>query len=93
MQLHWNISFPLNQGDTEENPDLDKQKKSSEVGEDGEDNSDTENVESENLNSVEGGKKDPFLRRQELLVNSGLAEVANFTGPLAHLQAVFFSFT
>ncbi|GFZ11437.1 pumilio 24 [Actinidia rufa] len=64
----------LDKGDAEENSDLDKQKKSSEVGEDDEDNSDTENVESENLNSVEGGKKDPFLRRQELLVNSGLAE-------------------
>ncbi|XP_057487194.1 pumilio homolog 24-like [Actinidia eriantha] len=71
-----NLSIPslCNKGDAEENSDLDKQKKSSEVGEDGEDNSDTENVESENLNSVEGGKKDPFLRRQELLVNSGLAE-------------------
>ncbi|KAK2645304.1 hypothetical protein Ddye_020499 [Dipteronia dyeriana] len=28
----------------------------------------------EDLHSVEGGKKDSFLRRQELLVNSGLAE-------------------
>ncbi|KAJ0093529.1 hypothetical protein Patl1_24980 [Pistacia atlantica] len=29
---------------------------------------------SEDLHLVEGGKKDPYLRRQELLVNSGLAE-------------------
>ncbi|OMO58377.1 hypothetical protein COLO4_34697 [Corchorus olitorius] len=28
----------------------------------------------ENLNSVEGGKKDPSLRRRELLISSGLAE-------------------
>ncbi|KAG2721386.1 hypothetical protein I3760_02G079700 [Carya illinoinensis] len=28
----------------------------------------------DDLHLVEGGKKDPFLRRQELLVNSGLAE-------------------
>lgn len=29
----------------------------------------------ENLYSAEGGKKDPFLRRRELLVSSQLAEV------------------
>lgn len=28
---------------------------------------------------VEGGKKDPSVRRQELLVNSGLAEVRYFS--------------
>ncbi|XP_057476853.1 pumilio homolog 24-like [Actinidia eriantha] len=71
-----NLSIPslCHKGDGEENADLDKQKESSDVGEDGEHNSDTENVVTENLNSVEGGKKDPFLQRQELLVNSGLAE-------------------
>lgn len=30
---------------------------------------------------VEGGKKDPFVRRQELLVKSGLAEVCCLTLP------------
>lgn len=29
----------------------------------------------ENVKSVAGGKKDPILRRRELLVDSGLAEV------------------
>ncbi|WCJ23422.1 pumilio 24 [Euphorbia peplus] len=33
-----------------------------------------ESTSSENVPSVEGGKKDPSLRRQELLVGSGLAE-------------------
>ncbi|XP_030975160.1 pumilio homolog 24 [Quercus lobata] len=33
-----------------------------------------ENTSGDELHLVEGGKKDPFLRRQELLVNSGLAE-------------------
>ncbi|KAL6990025.1 hypothetical protein U1Q18_015777 [Sarracenia purpurea var. burkii] len=61
-----------------------KQKKHSGVSEDGEeDNIDREGVETEsnkrrstgeNLQSIGGGKKDPLLRRQELLVNSGLAE-------------------
>lgn len=32
----------------------------------------------ENLPVVEGGKKDPQLRRQELLISSGLAEVCGF---------------
>lgn len=31
-----------------------------------------------NLSLVEGGKKDPHVRRQELLVDSGLAEVCGF---------------
>jgi pumilio family protein 6 len=39
----------------------------------GEGNKDTSS--GDNIQLVEGGKKDPFLRRQELLVNSGLAEV------------------
>lgn len=29
----------------------------------------------ENVKSVAGGKKDPIVRRRELLVDSGLAEV------------------
>lgn len=33
------------------------------------------NTSSEILHSVEGGKKDAILRRQELLIDSGLAEV------------------
>lgn len=71
------ISIPslCTKGGKEVNSGLDKQE-SSEVGEDGEeDNSDTEDVTTEsNKETNEGGKKDPFLRRQELLVNSGLAE-------------------
>uniref|UniRef100_A0A2N9HEV0 PUM-HD domain-containing protein n=1 Tax=Fagus sylvatica TaxID=28930 RepID=A0A2N9HEV0_FAGSY len=38
---------------------------------------------------VEGGKKDPFLRRQELLVNSGLAEVRCFTFWILYLHFIF----
>lgn len=38
----------------------------------------------EDIHLVEGGKKDPYLRRQELLVNSGLAEVCV-------VQRLFFS--
>lgn len=30
---------------------------------------------------AESGKKDPFVRRQELLINSGLAEVGCFSFP------------
>ncbi|KAF7146008.1 hypothetical protein RHSIM_Rhsim04G0228200 [Rhododendron simsii] len=66
----------LDKGGLEVNSDLDKREKSSKVGEDvEEDNSDTEDVTTESdKRANEGGKKDPFLRRQELLVNSGLAE-------------------
>lgn len=32
----------------------------------------------DSLHAVEGGKKDPSIRRQELLVKSGLAEVCYF---------------
>lgn len=69
--------FPLYQGGLEVNSDLDKPVKSAKVGQDvEEDNSDTEDVTTESdKRTNEGGKKDPFLRRQELLVNSGLAEV------------------
>lgn len=28
---------------------------------------------------AESGRKDPFIRRQELLIQSGLAEVASFS--------------
>ncbi|KAF8401414.1 hypothetical protein HHK36_012353 [Tetracentron sinense] len=67
------------------NSDLEKQTKSSEVGESGDKvaESDAEatvvDIEnstnpSESLQLVEGGKKDPSLRILELLVNSGLAE-------------------
>lgn len=71
--------FPLYQGGLEVNSDLDKPVKSAKVGQDvEEDNSDTEDVTTESdKRTNEGGKKDPFLRRQELLVNSGLAEVGN----------------
>lgn len=48
--------------------------KSSEDKDDDVDMSDAE----ENVKSVAGGKKDPILRRKELLVDSGLAEVYFF---------------
>lgn len=38
----------------------------------------------DDLHLAEGGKKDPFLRRLELLVNSGLAEVCCFTFWILH---------
>lgn len=83
--------FSLYQGGKEVNSGLDKQE-SSEVGEDGEeDNSDTEDITTDsNKETNEGGKKDPFLRRQELLVNSGLAEVGNSTAPFARLYEYLF---
>jgi hypothetical protein len=34
---------------------------------------------------ADGGKKDPFVRRQELLINSGLAEVGSFCFPSTYL--------
>lgn len=37
-----------------------------------------EATNSEDAHSVEGGKKDPSVRRHELLVDSGLAEVCYF---------------
>lgn len=84
--------FPLYQGGLEVNSDLDKLEKSSKVGEDvEEDNSDTEDATTESdKRTNEGGKKDPFLRRQELLVNSGLAEVGNSTAPLHAFTNVLF---
>lgn len=36
----------------------------------------------EDLHLAEGGKKDPSLRRMELLVSSGLAEVCFPSSPL-----------
>ena len=48
-----------------------------------------ENTSGDELHLVEGGKKDPFLRRQELLVNSGLAEVCYFTFWNPYLHFVF----
>lgn len=69
------------------NSELDEQTKASEVDEvDEENKSDTEEITanrnpsgSETLHLSDSGKKDPFLRRQELLVNSGLAEVCCLT--------------
>lgn len=58
--------------------------KTLEVGEDVEEDRDTEEVAAEtkkdsnyggSVDLIEGGKKDPLLRRRELLVDSGLAEV------------------
>lgn len=86
--------FPLYQGESDLNSDSDKKKKTLEVGKDGEENSGTEDVivdsnksttPGESTDLIDGGKKDHLVRRQELLVNSGLAEVGNFTVPFAHL--------
>ena len=38
-----------------------------------------EGESAENADFVEGGKKDPSIRRQQLLVGSGLVEVCSFT--------------
>lgn len=59
-----------------------KQTESPEGGETGEEEKIKEEeipASGESLDLTEGGKKDPLLRRQELLVNSGLAEVCCFT--------------
>ncbi|CAL5337920.1 unnamed protein product [Camellia sinensis] len=70
-------------GESDLNSDSDKKKKTLEVGKDGEENSGTEDVIAESNKSttsgestdlIDGGKKDHLVRRQELLVNSGLAE-------------------
>lgn len=42
-------------------------------------------VSAEGSEVVEGGKKDPLIRRHELLVDSGLAEVRSF-----HIVSLFF---
>ncbi|XP_042520396.1 pumilio homolog 24 [Macadamia integrifolia] len=80
-----NLSIPSLCTKGENNSDLEKQAKSVEVGESGEngadnvsevvvaDSSDSINHE-ESLQSVDGGKKDPSVRRIQLLVDSGLAE-------------------
>ncbi|XP_043708834.1 pumilio homolog 24 isoform X2 [Telopea speciosissima] len=68
-----------------ENSDFETQAKSIEVGDTGENGSEnvsevavadpSDNINhEENLQAVDGGKKDPFIRRLELLVDSGLAE-------------------
>ncbi|KAJ4969379.1 hypothetical protein NE237_016080 [Protea cynaroides] len=71
-----------------EKPDLEKQAKSIEVGESGESGAANvsevtvadpidninDDVDEESLQSMDGGKKDPSVRRLQLLVDSGLAE-------------------
>lgn len=63
-------SFLWHQGGSEPETET----KCSEVNDDDVDMSDGE----DNVKSVAGGKKDPTLRRKELLVDSGLAEVFLF---------------
>lgn len=65
--------------------DTQSETKSSEVNRSGEEASsdlevtvDEANTNDDDLHLVEGGKKDPSIRRQELLVKSGLAEVCCF---------------
>ncbi|CAL5395734.1 unnamed protein product [Camellia sinensis] len=73
----------LDKGESDLNSDSDKKKKTLEVGKDGEENSGTEDVivesnksttPGESTDLIDGGKKDHLVRRQELWVNSGLAE-------------------
>ncbi|CAL5337916.1 unnamed protein product [Camellia sinensis] len=73
----------LDKGESDLNSDSDKKKKTLEVGKDGEENSGTEDVivdsnksttPGESTDLIDGRKKDHLVRRQELLVNSGLAE-------------------
>ncbi|CAK9145615.1 unnamed protein product [Ilex paraguariensis] len=80
------LSIPslCTKGDSEIGSDLGKQTSSSEVGEAGEeDRSGTDEIlaepdssegPEESPHTIEGGKKDPFVRRQELLITSGLAK-------------------
>lgn len=42
--------------------------------------------------SINGGKKDPLIRRRELLVNSGLAEVFSFPTSINDISLVSFHF-
>ncbi|CAL5393374.1 unnamed protein product [Camellia sinensis] len=73
----------LDNGESDLNSDSDKKKKTLEVGKDGEENSGTEDVivdsnksttPGESTDLIDGRKKDHLVQRQELLVNSGLAE-------------------
>ncbi|CAL5337911.1 unnamed protein product [Camellia sinensis] len=73
----------LDKGESDLNSDSNKKKKTLEVGKDGEENSGTEGVivesnksttPGESTDLIDGGKKDHLVRRQELWVNSGLAE-------------------
>ncbi|KAK2990301.1 hypothetical protein RJ640_014753 [Escallonia rubra] len=77
--LNYSVPSLCTKDDLKMDTDLGKQIKSSEVVEGGEDESDAEEKTTtgspdESLHLNEGGKKDPLLRRQELLLNSGLAE-------------------
>ncbi|CAL5393366.1 unnamed protein product [Camellia sinensis] len=76
----------LDKGESDLNSDSDKKKKTLEVGKDGEENTGTEDVivesnksttPGENTDLIDGGKKDHLVRRQELWVNSGPAEVVS----------------
>ncbi|CAL5395729.1 unnamed protein product [Camellia sinensis] len=76
----------LDKGESDLNSDSDKKKKTLEVGKDGEENSGTEDVivesnksttPGESTDLIDGGKKDHLVQRQELWVNSGLAEVVS----------------
>lgn len=75
------FSIPSLCNKVEMNSELTEQKKASEIVQADEDKSDSEELTaSKNPSSSEipqlgkGGKKDPVLRRRELLINSGLAE-------------------
>lgn len=90
--IHWSLYLSLFipcQSESKVNPDSVKEAKSSKTKESGDEetkgdlevttaeaNENTSPSESHHI--AEGGKKDPNLRRQELLVDSGLAEVCCF---------------
>ncbi|GMP56978.1 hypothetical protein CsSME_00021254 [Camellia sinensis var. sinensis] len=83
VSLNLTIPSLCTKGESDLNSDSDKKKKTLEVGKDGEENSGTEDVivesnksttPGESTDLIDGGKKDHLVRRQELLVNSGLAE-------------------
>lgn len=59
--------------------ELTEQKKASETVQADEEKSDSEEPTANKSSSElgEGGKKDPLVRRRELLINSGLAEVCH----------------
>lgn len=81
MDFYWiyNLSiFSIHFQDKSETSSQTKVTDGNESGEemeDEEENTVTEHTDHEENVTAAGGKKDPLVRRQELLVNSGLAEV------------------
>lgn len=79
--LQLNLIFPLsNQEGSEVNSEAKNNESSKEMADQEvvAVQADESTSPAENLPLAEGGKKDPHVRRQELLVSSGLAEVCGF---------------